>query len=252
MQDLHKVNLSKIQACDQQWVAMKRVGEKRLCEKCEKHITDFRKMSSHEIAMTHAQSETAVCGLYSPDQLSLTTSRTTKRSLIPVASFVSLFALLSPNDGYGQNAEVKTVVEQAPIAQSDESKELEDSSIQIPAQRDSIIISGRATYLSEKGVGESVPFATILVKGTEIGTTTDFDGNYTLDISAVPDSLNDITLVFNYVGMTRQEIVLPNRESRNVNFDTVTDDNMIAYAVTVGKAALHKRVWWKISRPFKK
>ncbi|MFT4772123.1 MAG: hypothetical protein ACI9CP_001571 [Cryomorphaceae bacterium] len=252
MQDLHKVNLSKLQACDQQWAAMKPVGEKRLCEKCEKHITDFRKMSSHEIAMTHAQSEAAVCGLYSPDQLSLTTSRTTKRSLIPVASFVSLFALLSPNDGYGQNAEVKTPVEQAPIAQSDESKELEDSSIQIPAQRDSIIISGRATYLSEKGVGESVPFATILVKGTEIGTTTDFDGNYTLDISAVPDSLNDITLVFNYVGMTRQEIVVPNRESSNVNFDTVTDDNMIAYSVTVKKAPLHKRVWWKMSQPFKK
>jgi len=252
MRELYKVNLSKLRPCDQQWGSMKRVGEKRLCEKCDKHITDFRKMSSHEIAMAHAKSETAVCGLYRPDQSSNASSRTAKRSLMPIASFASLLSLLSPIDGQGQNAEVRTLVEQTQVTQNSKQTEIKDTSVQPAAQQDSIIISGKATYLSDDGDGEPIPFATIMVKGTEIGTATDFDGNYSLDISEVPDSLTEITLVFNYIGATRQELVVPNRSMVNVNFDSVTDDNMIAFSVTVVKAPLHKRVWWKISQPFRR
>lgn len=48
--------------------------------------------------------------------------------------------------------------------------------------------------------GEAIIAATIVVKGTTIGTVTDFDGNFSLD---VPD---DAVLVFSYIGMTTQEI----------------------------------------------
>jgi len=251
MQDLHKVNLSRIQPCDQDWAGMKRMGEKRLCAKCEKHITDFRNMSSREIALAHANSETAVCGLYSADQLNMANSRTSKSSLIPAASFVSLLSLLSPNDGQGQNVEIRNPVEQTQVTQSSKQKEKRDSFVQSNAQQDSIIISGKATYFSEEGAGEPIPFATILVKGTEIGTTTDFDGNYSLDISEVPDSLAEITLVFNYIGTTRQEIEVPKRAMTNVNFDAVTTDNMITYAVMIEKVPLHKRVWRKMTSIFR-
>jgi hypothetical protein len=251
MHELSKVNLSKLRPCDQQWGKMKRVGEKRLCEKCEKHITDFRKMSSLEIALTHAQSETAVCGLYRPDQLSWNAIKTTNKSLIPLASFVSLLTLLSPNSGHGQNTEVKTSVEQTSTVSSIDQKEIEGSSVESTAQQDSIVIRGTATFLHEEGNGEPIPFATVLVKGTEIGTTTDFDGNYSLDISEVPDSLNTITLVFNYIGTTRKEIIVPKRSANNVNFDAVTDNNMIAFSVAVEKVPLHKRVWWRITSVFR-
>ncbi|MGB6035247.1 MAG: carboxypeptidase-like regulatory domain-containing protein [Cryomorphaceae bacterium] len=243
MQDLQKVNLSQLRACDQYWTDMTPLGEKRLCEKCEKQVTDFRKMSSREIALAHALSETAVCGLYSPDQLSMTTARTIKKSLIPVASFVSLLSLLSPNQVNGQHTELKTQVEQTQVTQTSNQKENRSSLVPSTAQQDSIIISGKATYLSEDGSAEPIPFANIFVKGTEIGTTTDFDGNYFLDISVVPDSLDEITLVFSYIGMTRKEMVVPNQAAIDVNFDTVPHDNMIAYSVTVEKVPFHKRVW---------
>ncbi len=252
MQDLHKVNLSQLRSCDQDWFEMKRVGDKRLCAKCDKHITDFRRMSSHEIAMTHAKSETAVCGLYRPDQLSKANSRAAKSSLIPVASFVSLLSFLSPNQGQGLNTKVETPVEQTPIAPASEAKQEEGASSISPTDRDSVIISGTANVLMENGIIEPVPFATILVKGTEIGTTTDFDGNYSLDISAVPDSLTDITLVFSYIGMTRQEMVVPNRASVNVNFEAVTEYHLVSYELTVKRPPLHKRVWRWISQPFRK
>lgn len=49
--------------------------------------------------------------------------------------------------------------------------------------------------------GETIISASIIVKGTTIGTVTDFDGNYTLD---VPDDAT--TLVFSYIGLQTQEL----------------------------------------------
>ncbi|WP_224485177.1 SusC/RagA family TonB-linked outer membrane protein [Robertkochia aurantiaca] len=61
-----------------------------------------------------------------------------------------------------------------------------------------------------------LPGANVLVKGTTIGTQTDFDGNYTLD--NVP---SDATLVFSYVGFQTQEIPVNGRSTIDV---TLTED----------------------------
>ncbi|MBJ6366670.1 TonB-dependent receptor [Snuella sp. CAU 1569] len=52
---------------------------------------------------------------------------------------------------------------------------------------------------------------TILVKGTSIGTTTDFDGNYTIKVK----ELNAV-LVFSYVGFETQEVPVDNKTTINV------------------------------------
>ena len=49
--------------------------------------------------------------------------------------------------------------------------------------------------------GETIISASVVVKGTSIGTVTDFDGNYSLD---VPDDAK--VLVFSYIGMKTQEL----------------------------------------------
>jgi TonB-linked SusC/RagA family outer membrane protein len=59
------------------------------------------------------------------------------------------------------------------------------------------VISGTVTDQT----GETVISASVMVKGTTIGTVTDFDGNYTLD---VPDDAK--VLVFSYLGMKTQEL----------------------------------------------
>ena len=59
------------------------------------------------------------------------------------------------------------------------------------------VISGTVT----DPTGETVISASVLVKGTTIGTVTDFDGNYTLE---VPDDAT--VLVFSYIGMATQEL----------------------------------------------
>ncbi len=53
--------------------------------------------------------------------------------------------------------------------------------------------------------GEAVPGATILVKGTNKGTTTDFDGLFTLPNISIGDII-EVT----YVGFKTQERILEN------------------------------------------
>jgi TonB-linked SusC/RagA family outer membrane protein len=62
------------------------------------------------------------------------------------------------------------------------------------------VVSGVVTDNS----GLPIPGVNVLVKGTNLGTQTDFDGKYT--IKATPTQ----TLVFNFVGMKSQEIVASN------------------------------------------
>jgi TonB-linked SusC/RagA family outer membrane protein len=56
-----------------------------------------------------------------------------------------------------------------------------------------------------------LPGANISVKGTSNGTTTDFDGNYTL--SSVPA---DATLIFSYISFETQEVQVDGRNNINV------------------------------------
>ncbi|MBK7476410.1 MAG: SusC/RagA family TonB-linked outer membrane protein [Haliscomenobacter sp.] len=71
----------------------------------------------------------------------------------------------------------------------------------------SITISGRVT---ENGIG--VPYVSVLVQGTEIGTTTDEKGDFTI---SVPPSAT--ILVFSYVGYTTVEEPINGRTRIDVN-----------------------------------
>ena len=74
-------------------------------------------------------------------------------------------------------------------------------------------ITGNVTDVSGPFLG-----ATIVVKGTNIGTTTGLDGNYSIN---VPDSEN--TLVFSAVGMKTVEKKIGSRTSINVKLATDTE-----------------------------
>ena len=75
--------------------------------------------------------------------------------------------------------------------------------------------------------GKPVPGVSVFVKGTTIGTMTDLTGYYSL--SNVP---SNSTLVFSFVGMTTQEIVVT--ESATVNIVMASDVELIDEVVVVG------------------
>lgn len=60
--------------------------------------------------------------------------------------------------------------------------------------------------------GMPLPGASVVVVGTTNGTTTDFDGNYTLD-----DVPSDATLAFSYVGFLKIEVAVSGQSTINVS-----------------------------------
>ncbi len=62
--------------------------------------------------------------------------------------------------------------------------------------------------------GLPLPGVTVLVKGTTQGTVTNVDGNYT--ITNIPENA---TLVFSFVGMRSQEVVIGNQTSINIEME---------------------------------
>ncbi len=87
----------------------------------------------------------------------------------------------------------------------------------------------KAQTVSGTVVDESgpLPGVNVSVKGTSNGTTTDFDGNYT--INNVP---NDAILVFSFIGFETQEIAVSDRSTIDVNM--VTDASELEEVVLIG------------------
>jgi TonB-linked SusC/RagA family outer membrane protein len=82
--------------------------------------------------------------------------------------------------------------------------------------------------------GNPLPGASIQVKGTFIGTDTDFDGLYTIKVPK-----NGTTLVFKYLGYKAKEVLIEGKSLVNVSL--VSDDNSLDEIVVVGYGTQRKR-----------
>lgn len=93
-----------------------------------------------------------------------------------------------------------------------------------------IKITGTA---SDAATGDPLPFITIQVKGTAAGTTSDMDGNYSID---VPD--RDAILVYSYIGYRSQEIKVGDLTHINVRLSE--DVEALDEVVVVGYGVQNK------------
>ena len=94
-----------------------------------------------------------------------------------------------------------------------------------------IKITGTA---SDAETGEPLSFITIQIKGTTAGTTSDMDGNYSIE---VPN--RDAILVYSYIGYRSQEIKVGNQTHINVRLSE--DVETLDEVVVVGYGVQNKR-----------
>lgn len=93
-----------------------------------------------------------------------------------------------------------------------------------------MLVSGTVT----DDTGMPLPGASILVKGTTNGTSTDFDGKYSINI---PNKAT--TLVFSYLGFVTQEIEIGGRSTINVTL--ITDNANLEEVVVIGYGTQRKK-----------
>ena len=92
-------------------------------------------------------------------------------------------------------------------------------------------ISGKVT----DSKGESIPFASVIEKGTSNGTTTDVNGDYTITLGKVPS-----TLIISSLGFTTKEVIVNDANSA-VNVTLTEDAVGLEEVVVTGLASSTKR-----------
>ena len=220
--------------CDQEWLNMKKVPGGRLCGKCQHVMTDFTKMSWAEIEQFHHAAEGPACGMYSEKQLKYwgrevpsLFSSCSKAAVV----LTSMFAALNFNQAEAKPIkispeEVKLSVSE-PATDSMPKPNLHEKCLRPEPHK----IKGS---LKDKETGEPLLFANIWLKGTKIGTTTDFDGFYELTLPESGEGPH--TLVFSYVGYKTEEVIINSSHKDSLNLtldhDLVLDDaNIIFYGI---------------------
>lgn len=91
-----------------------------------------------------------------------------------------------------------------------------------------ISVSGVVTDASD---GSPVVGASVKVKGTKTGTITDLNGKYSINVQ------QGVTLVFSYVGLSKQEIPV---KSKTLNVALKADSHMLNEVVAVGYGTMKK------------
>ncbi len=230
---MERINLSQLKLCDQRWEDMTPNERGRLCAKCSKTIVDFRKMSDSDIARTHAFAEESVCGVYEPKQMrtpkrKMSRHRINKRLSVFMASLGFLFS---------EQVEAQEPVPKEQTIKREDIQKMQERAGPLdhgPQFQDTLIVTGKV--LGERGA--PLPFVAIHAKGTKIGTTSDFDGNYTLGIPRDLSSPKDVVLVFTYVGYDTKSIdmgkaLITTQNPVVVNMEFL-EPSVLAFGVTIG------------------
>jgi len=97
-------------------------------------------------------------------------------------------------------------------------------------------VSGTVT---EASTGNPLPGANVVVKGTSNGTTTDFDGNFNINVNAFP-----ATLVVSSVGFTTQEINVNSAQSISVALEdgVALDEIVLVGSRSTGRTVIDSPV----------
>jgi len=101
-------------------------------------------------------------------------------------------------------------------------------SLQIFAQQN--VVTGVVTAAED---GSPIPFASVVVKGTTIGTSTDFDGNYSIEVPTGG------VLLFSMIGFVTEEILVGDQKVINVTLKVETTG--LDEVVVVGYGTQKKR-----------
>ncbi|MEK6477360.1 TonB-dependent receptor [Catalinimonas sp. 4WD22] len=88
--------------------------------------------------------------------------------------------------------------------------------------------------VSSAETGEALPGVNVIVKGTTVGTVTDIDGNYRLNVSD-----DATTLVFSFIGLREQEVAIGDRST--INVEMAEDARQLSEVVVVAYGEQSKR-----------
>lgn len=185
--------------CNEDWNQMTISEKGRFCTSCQTQVINFTEMPVEEIKHFLEQKTGSSCGRFSKYQIEVfnatyqefpSPSSLRKWTMAAVLASVSVL----PTFAQDSNPRLPAPLLNTNISYYHQSQTTVTSGT-IPVS-ETVILMGQVIDLETE---EALPFANIIVVGTTIGTTTDFDGNFLLK---VPKSKEAITLEVHYAGFS--------------------------------------------------
>ena len=176
--------------CHEDWNTMTPELKGRHCSVCEKTVFDFTTKTDEYIVKTFEQ-DNKLCGRFKNSQLDRELAYSRKDSnnyLTYLASTLFAFIALGSHSGYAQGGAASQTY---------------NNPTQVKGKEAHFILKERlisGTVLDENGL--PMPGVSILIKGTTIGTQTDFDGLFQLKAK------HNAIINFNSIGYIEQKLIL--------------------------------------------
>lgn len=215
-------SLPKPQPCGQPWLAMQPTANGRLCGQCDKEIYDFSGMAWPTIARTQAAHGNALCGMYSPAQLQHWGHTPPPSACAQLAAATTLALALA-------------AIPAIPVA------------AQTPGGR---TLRGTVTTVSKKGKSEPLPYATVLLAGTQVGVSTDAQGRYELTLPNAKALPEGAKIQFSSIGFAPAEWPLPTTGDDPLQHDALLRMDSRIITFSVHRPSLPARAWWSLKRLF--
>lgn len=224
--------------CHENWNGMSKTQQGKFCQSCNKEVVDFTKLTTSEISRK-VFSKDNLCGRFKEDQLNKEIATSKKHALSKIAASIVLVSAITASEPIFSQSKKDTIIIK--------NHQKENVFINDNSDDDFFEIKGKV-----KGESLDFPGVNIVLKGTNIGTQTDFDGNFSIKI---PNKKTKSTiLVFSYLGYKNQEIdVLAIKKPLVVELEE--DDVFLGEVViTTGMIAIEKKpnVFKKIGNFFRK
>lgn len=232
------LNLTISNPCPRKFNYFKKTSKGGFCNSCQKEVIDFRQMSDQELRAYFENSKKNICGNFKVSQVNFYPKNHEIRkakafNFIRIVA-LAVFSLTSLHQIQGQEVKPKTEIVQT--SQEESNYKTQKSEFQ------GKLLSG--TVFDESG---ALPGTNIVLKGTSVGTVTNFDGEFEF-----PKPLNpgDV-LVISFLGYATQNIVV--NDSLEPFHITMLEDTS---CVLMGEVELNEAyisrtsLWQRIKRIF--
>lgn len=228
--------------CNEPWVAMNANDVGRYCVNCQKSVIDFTSLTDNEVLQIIKQTNGKLCGRLNTEQLNRvligTKQPSTNTKLHKILAGLLLLSSSENTIANKQHSETQIIsksIDENLIVSKDENlnNQLLDSLKNI--------VQGRVIDANNK---ETIPFANVQIKNTDVVTTTDIDGNFKISI---PDNLLTDKIVFKivYVGYDPMEFTVYKKElpfTKGV-FEMKQGEN-VTMGIIIASPPV-KRKWWQ-------
>jgi hypothetical protein len=234
------VTLSIPKPCHENWKDFKSTERGGFCASCQKEVIDFTTWREEEIKQYFMRAAGSSCGKFRPNQL--------KKYHEPRSNVASRWAaiLVFTSLWFARPAQADTKLRLI-------NYEVIDQSTTRYAQADTLVTKLVIRGQVKDNEGQTMPGVNILRKGTTLGTVSDADGMFLLEIDKPRYSE---TIEFSFIGMVSKEVLVianhPRKELAMImEYDQTALNEIVVMGgvCTVGRFS-PKQLWWKLKSVF--